>query len=102
MASSTRANEVPTTVPTDPIPEPLPSKHIVAQYIGHSGTVRIIDKKSQDSLIGVPGVATRDLIWQRPNGKLDVTDVHEEVLAYLKRDPKFKVTTVDGPPSTDG
>lgn len=71
--------------------------HTVAKFVGHVGTERIITKKDQDNLIGVPGVATADLVWPKGNSQIDVTDVHEDVLEYLKGDDEFKLKTVEAP-----
>lgn len=72
--------------------------HNVAQFVGHPGTERHLTVADQDGLIGVPGIAKKDLVW--PAGgraKLDITDVHEAVLEYIKGDPEFKVTEVEAP-----
>jgi hypothetical protein len=66
----------------------------VAQFVGHVGTRRIITKEDQDAIIGVKGVATEDLVWEPGNTKIDVSNVDEEVLAYLKGDENFKLRTV--------
>ena len=76
---------------------PATKVHTVAQFVGHAGTERILTKKDQDGLIGVPGVAKTDLVWPVGNTKLDVTDVHEEVLNYLKSDEEFKLREVEVP-----
>lgn len=69
-------------------------EHIVVRFVGHSGTKRIITKSDQDRLIGVPGAAKADLVWEPGNTKIDATEAHEEVIAYLKGDPAFQVKTV--------
>lgn len=59
--------------------------------------VREISRKDQDGLIGTKGVAKDDLVWSTANNfKVDVTDVHEDVLEYLdKTDPSFKISEVE-------
>jgi hypothetical protein len=74
---------------------PAPTKATVAQFIGHAGTERILTKKDQDRLIGVDGAATKDLVWAPGNTKLNVSDAHEDVIAYLKSDDEFAVKTVE-------
>lgn len=78
--------------------KPATTTHMVAQFTGSPGTRRIITKKDQDRLIGVDGVAEKDLIWE-PGGntKVDVTNVHEDVLEYLKQDSRFKLKEVEAP-----
>ncbi len=70
-------------------------KRTVAQFIGHVGTERIITKEDQDRIVGTKGVAKKDLVWAPGNSKLDVTDVDEDVLAYLKTDDEFKLREVE-------
>ncbi|QPX62565.1 hypothetical protein SEA_WOLLYPOG_12 [Arthrobacter phage Wollypog] len=74
---------------------PAGSTRVVAQFVGHAGTERIITKKDQDRLIGTDGVAKRDLVWAPGNSKLDVTDVDEDVIAYLKSDEEFKLREIE-------
>jgi hypothetical protein len=71
--------------------------HTVVKFVGSAGTRRVITKADQDRLIGVKGVATKDLVWEQGNTKLDVTGAHEEVLEYFKTDSEFKVTHVEAP-----
>jgi hypothetical protein len=78
-------------------PAPAATVHQVAQFVGHVGTKRVITKKDQDKLIGVPGVAKEDLVWEAGNRKVNVTDVHEDVLSYLKDSDEFKVRSVEAP-----
>lgn len=73
-------------------------KHIVAKFVGGIHTRRVISKKDQDQLIGVAGVAQQDLVWEPGAGtKVDVTEVHEDVLEYLKKSPSFKISEVEAP-----
>lgn len=76
---------------------PAANTRQIAQFVGHVGTRRIITKKDQDALVGVNGIATDDLVWEPGNKKVDVTDVHEDVLAYLKGDAEFKIRAVEAP-----
>lgn len=73
---------------------PKTTTHTVAKFVGHAGTERIIAKADQDRLIGVDGVATKDLVWAPGNSSVDVTDVDEAILDYLKSDEEFKLRTV--------
>jgi hypothetical protein len=71
----------------------------IAQFVGFHGTRRIITKADQDRLVGVPsGVGKEDLVWEPGNSKLDVTDVHPDVLEYLQHDEEFKVKSVEVTP----
>lgn len=70
----------------------------VAQYKGGMFTERIITKKDQDKLVGTEGIGKVDLVWPAgANSKLDITDVHEDVLDYIKKDPEFSVKEVEVP-----
>lgn len=80
-------------------PAAKPETRTVAQFVGFHGTRRILTVDDQNKLAGVEkGVGSADLIWEPGNSKLDVTDVHPEVLAYLKSDEEFKVTSVEVTP----
>lgn len=71
--------------------------HTIAKFVGHSGTRRVISKADQDKLIGVNGAAKTDLVWEKGNRKVDVTDVHEDVLEYLKGDSEFRLSHAEVP-----
>lgn len=72
--------------------------HTVVEHVGGIYTERILTKKDQDKLIGVDGVAEKDLVWTAGHGvKLDVTGVHEEVLQYMKSNEDFRVREVEVP-----
>lgn len=72
-----------------------PATRTVAQFTGFHGAQRILTRADQNAIAGVTsGVGTADLVWGVNNGKLDVTDVHPDVLEYLKSDPEFKITEV--------
>lgn len=73
----------------------------IAQFTGHAGVERTLTRANQDSIVGTKGAGTRDLVWKPGNSKLDVTDVAEDVIAYLKGDPKFSVKEVEVPVSGD-
>lgn len=73
-----------------------PATRTIAQYTGFHGTRRIISKADQNNLVGVAsGVGKEDLIWEPGNTKLDVTDVHPDVLEYLRTDGEFKLREVE-------
>lgn len=92
MAKSTETNE------TAEAPQSTGKKHLVAKFVGGIYTRRIISKKDQDKLIGVSGIATEDLIWEKGgNAKVDITNAHEEVIAYLRKDDSFRVSEVEAP-----
>lgn len=74
------------------------TKRTLASFVGHEGTTRIISKSDQDFLIGVPGIATEDLVWEAGSKKkIDITDTHEDVQEYLRKDAEFKLSTVEVP-----
>lgn len=81
------------------------AKRTVAQFVGFAGTQRVLTKDDQNQIAGVDrGVGREDLVWEPGNTKIDVTDVHEDVVAYLKGSDEFKVREVevdDDPSSTD-
>lgn len=84
--------------PVEVAPEPQVNKRVLAQYVGHAGTTRIIRKEDQDFLIGVDGVAKEDLVWEAGSQKkVDITEVHEDVQTYLRKDEEFKISTVEVP-----
>lgn len=57
----------------------------IAQYKGFYGSRRLLTVADQNAIVGVKsGVGKEDLVWERNNGKLDVTDVHPEVLAHIE------------------
>lgn len=89
-ASTTSASTPATT--TEEAPKTI---RTVAQFTGHAGTRRIIDKKAQDSLTGVKGSSKEDLVWEAGNRKVDVTDVQPDVLEYLEKSDEFKITKVE-------
>jgi len=92
-AESTETTEAPAAAPA-----PAATTRVLAAFTGHEGTTRIIRKQDQDFLIGVDGIATEDLVWEAGSGrKVDVTNTHEEVQAYLRKSPDFRVTTVEVP-----
>lgn len=79
--------------------QPKPETRTIAQFTGFHGTTRILTKADQNRIVGVEsGIGKEDLVWQPGNSKLDVTDAHEEVLAYLKSDSEFKLTSVEVTP----
>lgn len=89
-----------TTAPAEETPVPATKTHTVAKFVGHAGTERVLTKADQDGLIGVKGVATKDLVWPKGNSQLDVTDADEAVLEYLKVDEEFTLKTVEAPAET--
>lgn len=60
--------------------------------------VREITVKDQNKLVGA-AVSKKTLVWSRANNfKVDVTDVHEDVLKYLtEEDGEFTITEVEVP-----
>lgn len=77
-------------------PKPATETRTIAKFTGFHGTRRVIAKADQDRIVGVAsGVGKEDLIWEPGNSKLDVTDVHPDVLEYLKTDGEFKLSTVE-------
>lgn len=57
----------------------------IAQYNGFYGIQRVLTKADQNAIAGVKsGIGKEDLVWATNNGKLDVTDVHPEVLSYIE------------------
>lgn len=79
--------------------KPKTETRIVAKFVGNHATIRVLTKADQNSIVGVDtGVGKEDLVWPINNGKLDVTDVHPDVLDYLRSDDEFKVTSVEVTP----
>lgn len=78
---------------------PAGTKRTIAQYTGHHGTRRVISKADQDAIVGVKGIGKEDLVWPAAHGprNVDVTDVDEAVLEYLKTDGDFKFREVEVP-----
>lgn len=68
----------------------------VAQFVGHAGVERVLTRSDQNKIVGA-AVATRDLVWKPGNTKVDVTDAAEDVIEYLKGDPKFAVKEIEVP-----
>lgn len=68
---------------------------IIAQFTGHAGVRRVLTRANQNKIVGTDGAGTRDLVWEPGNAKVDVTDVAEDVLTYLRNDPKFSVKEVE-------
>lgn len=76
--------------------KPKTTTAIIAQFVGHAGVKRVLTRANQNDIVGAP-VATRDLIWEAGNKKVDVTDAPEDVIEYLKNDHKFSVKEVEVP-----
>lgn len=71
---------------------------VVAEHVGGIFTERILTKKDQDKLVGTDGVGIKDLVWPAgSNSKLDITDVHEDVLDYIKKSDEWRVREVEVP-----
>lgn len=70
-------------------------KKTIAQFTGHWGTRRVITAKDQGSILGVDEKVGTDLIWEKGNSKVDVTDVHPDVVEHLKKDKSFKVSETE-------
>lgn len=68
----------------------------IAQFTGHAGVERVLTRANQNEIVGA-AVATRDLVWKPGNKKVDVTEAHEDVITYLKEDPRFDVKDVEVP-----
>lgn len=80
-------------------PASKPETRQIAKFVGFHGTRRIITKADQDKLVGVSnGAGKEDLVWEPGNTKLDVTDVHPDVLDYMKSDDEFQVRAVEVTP----
>lgn len=78
---------------------PSPVIRTVAKFTGFHGTRRVLTKADQDKIAGVDkGVGKEDLVWEPGNSKLDVTDVHPDVLDYIKSDAEFSVRAVEVTP----
>lgn len=75
--------------------KPTTEVRTIAQFTGHAGVKRVLTRANQDKIIGSSGVATKDLVWEPGNSKVDVTGVAEDVIAYLKDDAKFSVKEIE-------
>lgn len=80
-------------------PAPKTETRQIAKFVGFHGTRRILTKADQNGIVGVDsGIGKEDLIWEPGNSKLDVTDVHPDVLDYLNGDEEFQVRSVEVTP----
>ena len=95
---TTFVDGVQTTIDGVPEPAPTTETRTLAQWVGHAGTTRVISKDDQNFIVGAK-VAKRDLRWEAGSrAKVDVTDVHEDVLTYLdKEEDDIKLSTVEVP-----
>jgi hypothetical protein len=79
--------------------KPQAETRTVAKFTGFHGTRRVISVADQNKLVGVEsGVGKEDLIWEPGNSKIDVTNVHPDVLEHLRHDSEFRVSTVEVTP----